>query len=36
MATFYLPNESGWSDNGILGSAVKMRLKLLAGFNAEI
>lgn len=33
MATFYLPNESGWSDNGILGSAVKMRLKLEQSYS---
>ena len=33
MATYYLPNESGWSDNGILGSAVKLRLKLEQSYS---
>ncbi len=28
MATFYIPDENGWSDNGTQGSAARLRLKV--------
>lgn len=34
MATFYIPNESGWSDNGTLGATAKLRLKVERSYNS--
>ena len=35
MATYYVPNETGWTDTGILGNAAQMRLKLDRSYNAS-
>lgn len=34
MATFYIPNSSGWSDNGNQGDSAKLRLKVERTYNA--
>ena len=34
MATFYVPSQAGWNDNGTLGSAAQLRLKLEKSYNA--
>lgn len=34
MATFYVPSQAGWNDNGTLGSAAQLRLKLEKNYNA--
>lgn len=33
MATFYIPNSSGWSDNGNQGDSAKLRLKVERTYN---
>lgn len=35
MSTFYIPNENGWNDNGTMGSAAKLRLKVDRTYNAS-
>lgn len=32
--TFYIPNTSGWSDNGMLGDIAKLRLRVDRSYNA--
>ena len=34
MAIYYLPGEAGWNDNGTLGAAARLRLKLEASYDA--
>lgn len=34
MATYYVPGEAGWNENGGLGSAAQLRLKLEQSYNA--
>ena len=34
MAICYVPGEAGWNDNGTLGSAAQLRLKLDKSYNA--
>ena len=34
MAIYYVPGEAGWNDNGGLGSAAQLRLKLERSYNA--
>lgn len=35
MSTFYIPNENGWNDNGTMGSAAKLRLKIDRTYSAS-
>ncbi len=35
MATYYVPGEAGWSDNGTLGDAAKLRVKLIQSYHAD-
>ena len=35
MATCYVPGEAGWSDNGTLGDAAKLRVKLTQNYHAD-
>lgn len=35
MATNYIPNESGWEDNGIFGPAARLRLKLESVYDPD-
>ena len=34
MAIYYVPGEAGWNDNGTLGSAAQLRLKLEKSYDA--
>ena len=34
MAIYYVPGEAGWNDNGTLGSAAQLRLKLETSYDA--
>ena len=35
MASFYVPGEAGWGDNGTLGDAAKLRVKLTQSYHAD-
>ncbi len=35
MASTYVPGEAGWSDNGTLGDAAKLRVKLTQVYHAD-
>lgn len=35
MSTFYIPSDSGWNDNGTMGAAAKLRLKVDRTYNAS-